>query len=610
MTTLTTAAIDADRLRPFSSFLVLECTATDADISTTALMRFVRQHLARARADVTIIASGIAQGDSLTADENAPFDYVDGLLYRRATVPGWSVKDAPYLDVHHEIVVIARRRRLLAVHGPANLREAILKWLDREPYPPVRRVPRPILQGAFLRGQAKGLWLNGTHPRRATKPDSKNLSGPNLGSALNPFDDSTFALGSARAAVPDDGSFSTIEGVVGATPRNALVWNGPTDSFTRFVAVLREALDIIGATMDANAGVEHPYPLLAAEIDDLSEVAGAYEVAITAPDDVAGPDVAQDVLDAAAVLDRALLSVRPGGSGPNFVMDVGVNGSTAGAVACSVQRDRGRVVLRFGLAGEPTDPIAVRQILDALSFVDLVAIYYLSGHQVHGGAIYLPTIRNAPFPKWSFEDFSGYELMREKVSDKYAEIHRDTGTPSDTSLFGWVVQRYAASGWLTCDDGPGEVADFVHLDPGSGELWLIHVKGAKTDVPGRQVSASAYEVVAAQATKNLQFLNTNALVERLASPLHKTRATWYDGVRQPDRSGILAALSTRSRIALAQVVIVQPHLRKDRYDTLATRPNNSAREDATRLERLETLLNSARSSATGVGAELVVVGSA
>jgi hypothetical protein len=61
-----------------------------------------------------------------------------------------------------------------------------------------------------------------------------------------------------------------------------------------------------------------------------------------------------------------------------------------------------------------------------------------------------------------------------------------TAEHGDDSLFGSVVRRFG-NGWLTCDDGPGEVADFVHVDP-AGVLTLVHVKAAHGDGHRRGVA--------------------------------------------------------------------------------------------------------------------------
>jgi hypothetical protein len=185
-----------------------------------------------------------------------------------------------------------------------------------------------------------------------------------------------------------------------------------------------------------------------------------------------------------------------------------------------------------------------------------LAIYYQSGHCVRAGGIFRYEVRDLPFEHWCPEDFpSDCNILKEKPADTNAEIHFQVGEPEDGSLFGWVA-RYYSEGWLTCDDGAGEVADFVHLAR-NDTLTLVHVKAATNDTEHRQVSASAYEVVASQASKNLGFLNAGTVLLRLSDPLYQDRATWHDGARQTDRKGFLEALAARRPAAALEVVIVQ-----------------------------------------------------
>ena len=90
------------------------------------------------------------------------------------------------------------------------------------------------------------------------------------------------------------------------------------------------------------------------------------------------------------------------------------------------------------------------------------------------------------------------------------------GDARDKSLFGLVVrhwpnleERGEQTGWLVCDDGAMESADFIHLDEASEvpELTLIHVKGSGSKVEERGISVSDYEVVVGQAVKNLRHLD-------------------------------------------------------------------------------------------------------
>lgn len=604
-----TPRVERSWLQPFVSFLVLQSTGSDHAQSMAALMHFLHDRVERGRGGATVVvASGIeGAGEAGVSDsDERTLDEIDALLYRRDVKPGWSANDGPYKDTRHELVLVMRLGNLIAVHGNPGLRDIVLRWLDRDPPPPFRRVPGPILHGAFLKGAARGLWLNGTHPRRPTKPDSKNISGSNLGDALSTFEDSTFALGSARATVPEDGSFGIIEGTVGTTPRKALVWNRASQTFDSFVDVLVVALAIVEETIALHGGVDRPFPVLAAEVDSLAGVAGAYEIGVVGIENLpTGPDVSEELLEAAACLDHALLNVRGDVGAPHFSIDVGLGGAVAGSIRCVVRRVKNRVELDLGWDGNPSDLASARAVLDALDHHDLLTVYYLSGHSIHGGAIYLPRVLDFPFPNWQFEDFKGFNVMKEKPADDHLSIHRLVGDPGDDSLFGWAAAFFNV-GWLTCDDGSGEVADFVHLAL-DDTLSLIHIKAATTGSSTRQVSASAYEVVAGQASKNVGFLEPDTLLERLSDPAAKTRATWYDGTRRPDRHGFLASLTGRSRIALSQILIVQPHLLETRYHYLRGGGGATALEDATRLRRLETLLNAARGAVTGVGADLTVI---
>src|SRR5690606_13184391 len=104
------------------------------------------------------------------------------------------------------------------------------------------------------------------------------------------------------------------------------------------------------------------------------------------------------------------------------------------------------------------------------------------------------------------------------------------------SLFGYMVKRWGIvegqpgpSGWLACDDGSMESADFIHLDGEGRTLSLIHVKGSGTASATRGISVTDYEIVVGQAIKNLRHLDRGLLIEKLeAGTDHQiATATWF-----------------------------------------------------------------------------------
>lgn len=206
----------------------------------------------------------------------------------------------------------------------------------------------------------------------------------------------------------------------------------------------------------------------------------------------AGLSESDEKWEAAELLQSAVLNVTGHVNSPDIDISIGLNGSISGNVRARVRVESGRVHMRFGFVGTPTDPVTATKVMNALEYNDLLTVYYASGHAINGNSIFRPRIMPTPFPNWSFQSFAGFDIEREKPSDANSQgIHDAIGRSGDTSLFSWVVQHFS-EGWLTCDDGPGEIADFVHVAH-DGTLSLIHVKGAHSKSLTRGVATTAFE---------------------------------------------------------------------------------------------------------------------
>lgn len=310
-----------------------------------------------------------------------------------------------------------------------------------------------------------------------------------------------------------------------------------------------------------------------------------------------GIDISDELLQAAETLQRAVFAVRGFPGSADFVLNVGLDEAFGGLlrVVVNPRGDGVEFVVGFDSDSQPTNPAVVREVKDPLDYsAELLTVYYDSGHMIDGRSIWSREVRTTPFPRWSFLDFAGFDISREKPAGRSPdEIHRAIGAAGDTSLFYWVVNHYSA-GWLTCDDGAGEVADFVHVSQ-EGILSLIHVKGASSTAPSRRVAVGSYEVVASQAAKN--FVNSAVL----RGPT---------GIRVGDRREFLDMLDVRDSGDEARVVIVQPHISRPMYHALRGPGGGpAATEDYYRLNLLETLLNTIRGSVTSLGADMDVIAS-
>jgi hypothetical protein len=437
----------------------------------------------------------------------------------------------------------------------------------------------------------------------------KTVGGTRVQETLNPWEDASFAMGSAKAVLPDDPSRSVLRGTIGVTSRRSSVWFKPMEDFPTFVTAVLELLAMLDAELAKGTTEHRTLTLLARQVTDLADVRDAYDIAILDPEHLAGT-VSDDLYEAADDLEDAVLLIH-GGPTANFQLEAGLDGSVGGKLSATVRQENGKCKLTIGLdpTSEPTDQEAVQTVAGALRHSELVSVYYKSGHAFVDNQVWTTRISRDRFPRWRFRDFTGYTITQEKPATKVPqEIHDKTGF-GGKSLFDWVVENFK-DGWLTCDDGSNELADFVHISP-TRVLTLIHVKGADNDSARRQVSAAAYEVVASQAVKNLIFLSDLKLLRAcLEDPVVPKPASWTNGVRVTDRAEFLSAFDKRGADDRKRVIIVQPHVSEATDERLRVDPlPDPPSDDLMRLFRLEAILTAARTAAVSITADLSVISS-
>lgn len=532
---------------------------------------------------------------------------VDAFISRHTVAPPWTTTDELYTDIRHDLCIWSQYLNLVAISCTGTLEDRIQQWLDSTPSPIFRRIPAGTLHALLLTGEARGLWLRATHGRRKSKADAKTLSGLSLRDALSPTEDSTYAMGAARAVLKPDPEYSALTGVVGLTPRKSKVWFQASQSLADYCWTVWDLLRALAAALAAGLSDDQPFPWLAAEVHDLSSVENAYDLTWSDIDDLPVADRTPEVELAMATLERATVLVHGIPGSPNFTADVGIDGRTGGTIGCTVVKTRSRVQLHVGIRGTPSDLSLVRPVADALKCSQLLTVHYNSGHAVTHESVWSTRFQEHEFPNWEWLNFTGFNVCREKpMTTAPQDVHDRIGSAGEVSLFSWVLREFGANGYLTCDDGTNEVADFVLLGA-DDHLSLIHVKGAGSPGPARRISASRYEVVASQAAKNLRYLEQSNLLDALRSSPVTRPATWLHGTREADRSGMLEMLKVRPESATTSVIIVQPHV------THAARTNArspaASRTEASRVRLVETLLNTARGSIVSVGSELRVIGS-
>jgi hypothetical protein len=334
-------------------------------------------------------------------------------------------------------------------------------WLDGPPLPALRRVDPEYMYAAFAAGEAKILWLSGIHPSEAVKPDGKTIRGVSLQNALDRLEDQTFFDSAVRAAL-QEGQSAILDKPVTSDAQESRASYGPTTSWAEFELIVDALLAVLDGAR-SGPGLVAPFPYLARIATDLSGVSDAYEVIPVNAEAIAlKPDLAEAELDAALVLDDLHFEIDSTNRA-SVTVNVVDDGDPVGQLVL-IPRMRGKKAVidaRIPVTAQPGVRDTVESARDAIDLVP-PAIHYLSGHSISDHRVVIREWRDHPFDNWQPEVF-GCDIGREKPGNgSLADIQRLTGEPGDDSLFGWVVAQWA-TGWLLCDDGTDEVADFVIL---------------------------------------------------------------------------------------------------------------------------------------------------
>jgi hypothetical protein len=138
------------------------------------------------------------------------------------------------------------------------------------------------------------------------------------------------------------------------------------------------------------------------------------------------------------------------------------------------------------------------------------------------------------------------------------ESEKVTG-PRGRSIFSWVEEHVSSLGdtFLFCDDGAGEVADFIsaNLDQTNPVVRFFHCKASSASNPGAR--QDDFYIVTCQALRTSRWLNLDHLVERLVY----RRTTGVRGLLRGGDTELrrLAEPSMAIRVKF-QLFIVQPGL--------------------------------------------------
>lgn len=604
------------QLKPFFSITILECVVEDVDRAYITLITSLKKVAQTAGQSLSVELTGEVSigkpGDndsdhSFAALVELGFDRLYGITRRRSHIAPWASRDSAIVDTTNELTIVLRRGRLVAIRSDIINPTALLRWADR-PTTPYKPLLPEILHGTFA-GDGKMLWLQGVHRQRSSKPNSKAVGGTRLQDAYDAAEDASFAVTSMRVDYVPERPDALLRGQLTVSADKSHLSSKAMQSFPTFMAATEEALSMIEKSIAAEAPPDPAFPGYAVRENNLDNVFGAYDIRVASPEELyADPRYDEGDDQRAQLLRESLHDVTGESSSSAATVEIGEGGASSGLLTLRPVPVRGGFELSVGFTRPPSDEKRTREVRDAIGEGDLISIYYESGHTYSGRQIARQNLTAPPFSNIEFLDFTGCNIQREKPNGHgWQQIHDRINKAGDTSIFSWIVNKYK-KGWLICDDGPGEVADFLHLD-NEGTLTAIHVKAAHSSSLSRRIAVTSFEELVSQAEKNIQRLDPDTLPTELLKQRVTSSACWRDGDRVDSRTDFLNHLATRLRTDKTFVLLVQPHLLEPTHGRARRAlEDGNPTSDSHSLVLLDNLLYSTRRTVTSYWDDLTIWG--
>lgn len=558
----------------------------------------------------------------------------------------------------------------VAVHcTDGTIRKAIAAFLETGAYGDLYRrrrlagrLPKKRLEAVCLAGDARQASLTGLHRETVTRASKKSLHGLRLQNALDPFADQTFRLDSAVSIAPD-----RTPSFLGVALKSNQVWSSRGKQLADYADQLTRFFDLVHAderrkSTSQPLGMEQPgLSILADDLasDELEQVNEAMDVSFRPLVSLIEED--DEESDAMRALREREQEWFDGGTiifeetkakDRTVTFTVTRNGNLL--LRQTIEPVREDQVIKMEMRNE--ELLVEPQHPDVELFAELCrgdnltqrfAIWYSSGHVVAGGTLARLKYQDVLFRdgwKWVSYSVGGtkYDVTAEKPTrpDKngksgVADLDR---IGEDKSIFCYLlraapelIQHEEQDGdlWKICDDGGGEIADFIYFAPKTRKLWLIHAKGAHVELSkddreaadaekrfqkklkNRRISVSAYEQVVGQATKNMAYLDAATLAIELKK--RRPKHIWKNGERE-SWANLATVVETellkKPFLYQRALVIAQPHVLASAWKKAKLgSAKDGAKANGTKAYRLlSTLLADAQIAAQKQGMEFHVLG--
>ncbi|WP_404393941.1 hypothetical protein [Pseudoalteromonas phenolica] len=530
--------------------------------------------------------------------------------YSLSKTPSW----AKYLDLkdleHHVFVSFCVRDHFAFYFSEKGKKDSIKDYFGKQQLPNLFPIPIGKLNGNFINeDEIKMLWLSGINGRDNFKADSKVLGGKSVADTLDPLIDQSYMMSAVRTELW--GKKTKVS--IGINPFKSSIWRGPCKDWATFE---NRVIDILDTLTENDQESESPIGILSYPISHPADLKCPYDFSLVDYDFLPEEDgqYRKELLKKLQYEYRAELI--PTLNDSDIALEFFHKDKRVGDIILEVGVDDYKAILKV----KSENPIVKKHFelyKRVFSYPDLVKCWFESGHAIVNGMVFRTGYQDVEYNKFLWADYENYNIKKEKpgIDPKKPKLQN---IGKEKSLFCWIQKRWNGNwlsseefnttenpkGWLYCDDGAGEKADFIHYVEHKNMhlISLIHVKAAKGDSPNRNISVGVHDVVLNQAVKNLRYSSRKTLIEDLKKRHEASnyKGCWLDGntAKAEDFFSVVDSLKD-NKYTRTRVVVVQPHTQKSVYLT------NSGNKIKTQLD---VLLVSAENAIRSSGADFYIIG--
>jgi len=581
-------------LKPYFSINVIKSAVSTGAINTITLIDKIYDYF-----DSQLTIRKIEQQNGSHSSLNFSF-----IVFIEEKDVSWMINNSLKDQVNHLLIICEYQDIFSIYFSDSTLKDKFNQYLvDNIAMFNLEYINEDILNYVFLNhSKVKTLWLYGIHKRTPIKADSKIISGIDLVNALDQLGDQSYAYSAIRANIVFRGKRVSI----GYNPSKASIWIGPSDDWSDFINLQAELLRRISQTTQTNSA---PIHTLSYPVNSFTSVNNPFDFMVIEKEALQSPsDRTNNLLDEIHSDYFYELNSNIHTSSEVTIKVFESSGNECGEIVISPNVQKSKVKFSTVLVSRPGKKGKLENFNRIFSYPDLIKIWYESGHVISDKKLFQSSYRDVGFDDFIWEDFSGFDITKEKPLDNLGNVLLNSiGLSGQNSLFCWVKKKWPkhlfnnipylsssiSNAWLICDDGANEKADFISVFDLNGQwhLTLIHVKAAKkcNILSQRQISVGAHDIVLSQAIKNIRYLDRTNLQTAIRNSVRTQTQIWQGRVKKQQVDFVNYFNQAPNNINI-HVVVVQPHTRKTYYNSNSSL--NSKHQLNTLLQNTKGVLNS------------------